>query len=79
MWTTPVVNPSGVNLEYTAQVAYVGSTDGKLHQLSLATGVDQLQVDLGDDGVGTPSIDTAAMRLHVGTLGGHVCALPLPP
>lgn len=78
LWTTGVTNPTGVNLEYTAQVAYVGSTDGKLHQLSLATGADQLQIDLGDDGVGTPSIDVTASRIHVGTLGGHVCAVPLP-
>jgi hypothetical protein len=56
----------------------VGSADGKLHQLSLATGADQLQIDLGDDGVGTPSIDVTAGRIHVGTLGGHVCAVPLP-
>lgn len=78
LWTTPIENPTGVNLEYNAQVAYAGSSDGKLHQLSLATGADQLQLDLGDDGVGTPSIDVSAGRIHVGTLGGHVCAIPLP-
>ncbi len=78
MWTAAVADPSGVNLDYVAQVAYVGSSDGKVHQLSLATGADQLQLDLADGTTGTPSIDTVSRRMHVGTLGGHVCALALP-
>lgn len=77
-WTTAIADPSGVTLEYGAQVAYVGSSDGRLHQLSLATGADQQQIDFADGAVGAPSIDTLSKRLYAGTVGGHVCAFELP-
>ncbi|NNC15494.1 PQQ-binding-like beta-propeller repeat protein [Corallococcus exiguus] len=81
LWTTPVENPSGsftLNQNGVARL-YVGSTDGKVHQLELEGGADTGQVTVGPaQAIGVPTIDHTVSRLHVGTTDGRICAFPVP-
>ncbi|MBZ4422074.1 PQQ-binding-like beta-propeller repeat protein [Myxococcus sp. RHSTA-1-4] len=82
-WTTPIADPSGVfsfNLNAVARL-YVGSSDGRVHQLELTDGTDSAQVSLGGAQlIGTPTIDNTSTvrRLHVGSQDGRICAFPVP-
>lgn len=80
-WSTPIESPSGsfsFNRNAVARV-YVGSSDGKVHQLELTSGVDSQQVSIGGaQRIGTPTVDTTVSRLHVGTEDGRICAFPVP-
>jgi hypothetical protein len=79
LWSTPVSGPSGVVIDYTDQKVFVGSADGTMHQLDLATGADEKQVVIAAGvRVGGPALDSTARRLHVGTLDGRICAVALP-
>ncbi|RKG86492.1 dehydrogenase [Corallococcus terminator] len=80
-WTTSIAGPSGtfaLNVSGVARV-YVGSSDGKVHQLDAETGVDTGQVSMGSaQNIGTPTIDHTVSRLHVGSADGRICAFPVP-
>jgi outer membrane protein assembly factor BamB len=81
MWTTPIPGPSGVFAVTVGGVTrvYVGSSDGRLHELNYATGADERQVTLSEAGaMGTPTVDSNVGRLHVGTQDGRICAFPVP-
>ncbi|MHB8876857.1 MAG: outer membrane protein assembly factor BamB family protein, partial [Myxococcaceae bacterium] len=78
LWTTPIANPSGVVVQFSTQKIFVGSSDGKVHQLNADTGVDEKQVTVSSQAVGMPAIDSTSNRLHVGTLDGRLCAFQLP-
>ncbi|RKI01980.1 PQQ-binding-like beta-propeller repeat protein [Corallococcus sp. AB038B] len=81
LWSTPIENPSGsftLNQNGVARL-YVGSTDGKVHQLELEGGADTGQVTVGPaQAIGVPTIDHTVSRLHVGTTDGRICAFPVP-
>lgn len=80
-WTTPIASPSGTFGFNRAGVArvYVGSSDGRVHQLELATGVDSQQVSIGGaQRIGTPTVDSNVSRLHVGSEDGRICAFAVP-
>ncbi|WP_373564438.1 dehydrogenase [Myxococcus sp. CA039A] len=81
VWTTLIENPSGtftLNSNGVVRI-YVGSSDGKVHQLEMIGGVDSQQVSIGDTQlIGTPTIDTTVSRLHVGSQDGRICAFPVP-
>jgi hypothetical protein len=80
-WSTPIADPSGTfsfNRNAVARV-YVGSSDGRVHQLELATGVDSAQVSIGGAQlIGTPTVDNTVSRLHVGSQDGRICAFTVP-
>lgn len=80
-WTVPITNPSGIRFDYATQKFYVGSTDGKLHQIDYATGTEDTTkaINFGS-GVGMPTIDptSSVHRLHVGLADGRLCAIQLP-
>lgn len=78
MWTSPIAGPSGVTVQYTTNKIFVGSSDGKVHQLNADTGADEKQVTLSGTRTGTPTIDTTALRLSVGTSDGRLCVFQLP-
>lgn len=81
LWSTPIAGPGGsftLNQNGVARI-YVGSSDGKVHQLELETGVDSGQATVGPAQlIGTPTIDNTVNRLHVGTTDGRICAFPVP-
>ena len=58
---------------------YVGSTDGKVHQIDPTTGVDETQFTVGDgtSTVGTPTSEDDT-HLFVGTTAGTLYKIPLP-
>jgi hypothetical protein len=75
-----VPGPSGVRLEYTEQVLYVGDKDGFLHQIRLEDGARTGLLRLSTGPVGTPTVDdtVSPKRLHVGTFDGRLCGLQVP-
>ncbi|MBL8953869.1 MAG: PQQ-binding-like beta-propeller repeat protein [Myxococcaceae bacterium] len=77
-WSVAVPGPSGVTVDFNNQVLYVGSSDGTLRKIALATGTQTGSVTVSTDVVGMPTIDTTANRLTVGTLGGDLCSYALP-
>lgn len=81
LWSTPVPGPSGafaIALGGVTRV-YVGGSDERVHELDFTTGVDGRQVLLpGVGAFGTPTVDSAVSRLHVGTQDGRLCAFPAP-
>ena len=58
---------------------YVGSTDGKVHEIDPTTGVDEKQFTVGDGTatVGTPSTEDSA-QIFVGTTAGTLYKIPVP-
>ncbi|RKG67625.1 dehydrogenase [Corallococcus exercitus] len=81
LWSTAIAGPAGsftLNQNGVARI-YVGSSDGKVHQLELETGIDSGQVTVGPaQAIGTPTIDHTVSRLHVGSSDGRICAFPVP-
>jgi hypothetical protein len=82
-WKTPVAGPSTPLL---LDKLYVGSSDGRLHQLRLTDGFEgapsnnPLQVGDGTNAVGDPSTETGS-EVFVGTgvsAGGKLYKFPLP-
>jgi hypothetical protein len=76
-WTTPVtIDVPSAPVTYTGLgKVYVGGNDGLLHEINLATGVDDFDVTINlDNGlnnlpafVGNPSLDLSLMRVYVDT------------
>ncbi|RKH63392.1 dehydrogenase [Corallococcus aberystwythensis] len=81
LWDTGIAGPAGsftLNQNGVARI-YVGSSDGKVHQLELETGLDSGQATVGPaQPIGTPTIDHTVGRLHVGTSDGRICAFAVP-
>ncbi len=77
IWLRPV--PGASTPLVLANKVYVGSSDGRVHQLDPATGVDEYQFVVGDGSatVGEPSTEDGG-QLFVGTTAGTLYKLPLP-
>jgi len=58
---------------------YVGSSDGKVHQIDPDSGVDETQFTVGDgtSTVGTPTTEDST-QIFVGTTAGTLYKIPLP-
>jgi hypothetical protein len=84
--TAPAITaPTGVRIDYRSpQKLYVGDSAGVLHQIDVATGVEDTtkRRTLGLAGLGTPTIDPyfagGAARLYVNSLDGRLCAVDVP-
>lgn len=76
VWKRAVAGPS---TPLVLDKVYVGSSDGKVHQLNLATGVDEKQFTVGD---GTATVGDSSTedgtQLFVGTTAGALYKIPLP-
>jgi outer membrane protein assembly factor BamB len=82
-WPAPVtINVPSAPLAITGFTnVYVGSNDGKIHEISLATGVDGFDwnVNTGQPGfVGDPGIDLTLSRIYVSTTDQRAYAFPIP-
>jgi hypothetical protein len=87
-WSTPpaIASPTGIRIEYGTQKIYVGDSTGMLHQVDVATGVEDTtkrrQIGLSGQGLGTPTIDPyfagGLKRLYVNGLDGRLCAVEVP-
>ena len=80
LWSTAISAPS-TPLSFTGLgKVYVGSSDGKIHQLNLSTGVDEAQriVDPTPATVGDPSLDVTLSRIYVGATNGRIFAFTFP-
>ncbi len=80
-WSTPVPNPTGAftYVKDGKTYAYVGSSNGRVYELDVATGAVLKHVSLGASQlIGTPTVDFSVGRLHVGTQDGRVCAFQVP-
>ena len=81
MWTRAVTGPTGVAVNFATGKVFVGSSGGGLRQLNVATGAVDSTVTVtstSPTGLGHPTIDTIANRVHVGTQDGRLCAYPMP-
>jgi hypothetical protein len=69
----------GASTPLVLDKVYVGSSDGRIHQLNLTTGVDEKQFVLGDgtSTVGDPSTEDGA-QIFAGTTAGTLYKVPLP-
>ena len=79
LWSTPISVPS-TPISFTGLgKVYVGSSDGKIHQLNLSTGVDEAQriVDTTAT-VGDLSLDVTLSRIYVGATNGRIFAFTFP-
>lgn len=76
VWKTAV---AGASTPVLLSALYVGSSDGKLHQLNISTGVDEKQFIVGD---GTATVGDASTedtnQVFVGTTAGKIYKIPLP-
>jgi putative pyrroloquinoline-quinone binding quinoprotein len=82
-WPAPVtINVPSAPLAITGFTnVYVGSNDGKIHEINLATGVDGFDwnVNTGQPGfVGDPGIDLTLSRIYVSTTDQRAYAFPIP-
>jgi hypothetical protein len=60
---------------------YIGGSDGKVHQLDVATGTDQKQVTIPGGGtptVGAPVFDFVRGAIYVGASDGHLYSFATP-
>ena len=81
VWSTPVSSPSApIGFEGLTKV-YVGSADGKIHELDAATGADSKQriVNTGLPAIiGDPSIDVSRSLVYVSTTDQRIYAFAFP-
>jgi len=76
VWKQPV---AGASSPLVLESLWVGSSDGKLHQLNLTSGVDEKQVTIGDGTATVGDVSTEnGTELFVGTTAGTLYKLPLP-
>jgi hypothetical protein len=81
VWNTVIVSPSTPCGFAGLSKVYVGSTDGKIHELDLSTGADGKQriVNLGQPSVvGDPSVDVSLSRIYVSATDQRIYAFALP-
>jgi hypothetical protein len=79
-WTPPSV-PGASTLLLVNNKIYVGSSDGKLHQINTATGVDEKQFPAAStlDGTQVGDVSTqSSTEVFVGTAAGKLYKIPLP-
>jgi hypothetical protein len=79
-WESAVDGASVPLAPFGENVLYVGSSDGRLHQLNAATGGDSTSVVLGDGRatVGSPTRDYVNNMAYVGSESGAVYGVELP-
>jgi outer membrane protein assembly factor BamB len=76
---TDITSPTGAVFLSASQKVYVGSSDGKVYEMSATDGQGLKSVSLGAaQTIGTPGIDFSVNRLHVGTLDGRLCSFSVP-
>jgi outer membrane protein assembly factor BamB len=79
-----IMSPSAPSTWTGSSYAYVGSSDGNLHELDVSSGADVDLIPLGDPApgsiaaVGAPSVDLRGNLLYVGSEAGIVYAVALP-
>jgi PQQ-like domain len=81
LWSTPINVPSAPIAITGMPNVFVGSNDGKIHELSLATGTDLKQVtaNTGQPGfVGDPSLDLTLSRIYVSTTDQRAYGFAFP-
>jgi PQQ-like domain len=81
LWSTLINVPSTPIAITGMPNVFVGSNDGKIHELSLATGADLKQVtaNTGQPGfVGDPSLDLTLSRIYVSTTDQRAYAFTFP-
>jgi hypothetical protein len=81
-WTTAITDPSAPISVTGLSFIFVGSSDGKIHELALATGAD-VKDEVANTGptigtVGDPSIDEALTRIYVTTTDQRAYAFTIP-
>ncbi len=82
VWTTPITAPSAPISITGMSYIFVGSSDGKIHELALALGTD-VKDEVANDGptigtVGDPSIDEVLSRIYVTTTDQRAYAFTIP-
>jgi hypothetical protein len=82
VWTTAITAPSAPISITGMAFIFVGSSDGKIHELALATGAD-VKDEVANDGptigtVGDPSIDAVMSRIYVTTTDQRAYAFTIP-
>jgi len=82
IWTTAITAPSAPISITGMSFIFVGSSDGKIHELALATGAD-VKDEVTNDGptigtVGDPSIDEVLSRIYVTTTDQRAYAFIIP-
>ncbi|MBI3669995.1 MAG: hypothetical protein HY237_09485 [Acidobacteria bacterium] len=81
LWNTTLPCNVSAPIGFTGlSTVYVGCDDGKIHELNLATGVDQKQriVNTTPVTVGDPSLDVELSLIIVGATDGRVYAFTFP-
>jgi hypothetical protein len=81
-WVTAITDPSAPISVTGLSYIFVGSSDGKIHELALATGAD-VKDEAANTGptigtVGDPSIDEALSRIYVTTTDQRAYAFIIP-
>jgi outer membrane protein assembly factor BamB len=80
-WNTSIVSPSTPICFAGLFKVYVGSADGKIHELDLSTGVDckQRTVNLGQPSVvGDPSVDVSLSLIYASATDQRIYAFAFP-
>lgn len=81
-WTQTLTGTPTVSapVDDGANHLYIGASDGKVHQLDVATGTDQKQVTIvpGTPTVGDPAFDVTLNRIYVGATDGHIYSFSTP-
>jgi len=82
VWNTTVANPSAPISSTGLQFVFVGSSDGKIHELMLTTGADVkdevTNIGATKGTVGDPSIDEVMSRIYVTTTDQRAYAFAIP-
>ncbi len=82
VWNTTVANPSAPISSIGLNYVYVGSSDGKIHELMLTTGADikdeVTNIGATKGAVGDPSIDEVMSRIYVTTTDQRAYAFTIP-
>lgn len=82
VWTTAIANPSAPISSTGLSYVFVGSSDGKIHELLLATGAEVkdevTNVGATKGTVGDPSIDEVLSRIYVTTTDQRAYAFTIP-
>jgi len=82
VWSTTVANPSAPISSTGLQFVFVGSSDGKIHELMLTTGADVkdevTNIGATKGTVGDPSIDEVMSRIYVTTTDQRAYAFAFP-
>ena len=82
VWNTVVANPSAPISSTGLQFVFVGSSDGRIHELMLTTGADVkdevTNIGTTKGTVGDPSIDEVMSRIYVTTTDQRAYAFVFP-